>query len=157
MKRVDEQFGITCDTIMNRPSIVIDTNVVIPALRSRFGAAHRLIMLSGTGRFDMNRSVPLVLEYESVAMRQAAELVLEPETIDEIIGYLCSIALRHRIHYLWRPVLPDPKDDMVLEVAVAGGCESIVTFNERDFREAERFGIRVITPLAFLREIGEIP
>lgn len=142
---------------MVKPSIVVDTNVVIAALRSRFGAAHRLIMLSGTGRFDINLSVPLVLEYESVAMRQAAELVLEPETIAEIIGYLCSIALRHRIHYLWRPVLPDPKDDMVLEVAAAGGCESIVTFNERDFRGAERFGIRVITPLAFLREIGEIP
>lgn len=157
MERVDEQFGITYDTVMNRPSIVVDTNVVIAALRSRFGAAHRLIMLSGTGRFEINLSVPLVLEYESVAMRQAAELELEPETIDEIIGYLCSIAARHRIHYLWRPVLPDPKDDMVLEVAVAGRCESIVTFNERDFRGAERFGIRVITPLAFLRAIGEIP
>jgi len=81
----------------------------------------------------------------------------EPSHHDDTIGYLCSIALRHRIHYLWRPVLPDPKDDMVLEVAVAGRCESIVTFNERDFRGTERFGIRVITPLAFLREIGEIP
>lgn len=142
---------------MARPSIVVDTNVVIAALRSKLGSAYRLVILSGTGRFDINLSVPLVLEYESVAMRQAAELQLEPATIDDIIGYLCSIALRHRIHYLWRPVLPDPKDDMVLEVAVAGRCESIVTFNKRDFRGAERFGIRVITPQTFLREIGEIP
>jgi len=156
-KRVDEPTGITFDTDMNRPSIVIDTNVVIAALRSRPGSSHRLVMLAGTGKFDMSLSVPLVLEYESVALRQAAELQLEPQTIEEIIGYPCSIGRRHRIHYLWRPVLPDPKDDMVLEVAVAGRCESIVTFNERDFRGAERFGIRVITPQAFLREIGEIP
>jgi predicted nucleic acid-binding protein len=56
---------------------------------------------------------------------------------------LCSIAVRHEIFFLWRPVLRDPRDDMVLELAVAAGCESIVSYNRRDFKAAERFGIQV--------------
>lgn len=142
---------------MAGPSIVVDTNVFITALRSKLGAAYRFLLMAGTGKFEINLSVPLALEYEATAKRLAADLKLEPETIDDIVGYLCSIAVRRRIHYLWRPILPDPKDDMVLEVAVAGQCAYIVTYNERDFRGSERFGIRVIAPQAFLREIGELP
>jgi len=66
------------------------------------------------------------------------------------------IGARHKIHYLWRPFLPDPKDDMVLEIAVAGQCEYIVTYNEKDFRGAAQFGVKVVTPQAFLEEIGEL-
>jgi len=60
------------------------------------------------------------------------------------------------VFYLWRPTLRDPKDDLVLEVAVAAGCEGIVTFNERDFAGAERFGLRVMPPGELLVEIGEL-
>ena len=73
---------------------------------------------------------------------------------------MCSSDLvgHHReIYFLWRPVLRDPKDDMVLEVAVEASCEFVVTHNLRDFRGIERFGVGALTPSEFLREIGEIP
>jgi putative PIN family toxin of toxin-antitoxin system len=139
------------------PQVVIDTNVLIAALRSQFGASYQLLLLSGSDKFEINLSVPLVLEYEEAAKRYAENLGLSFQTIEDIIGYLCSIARRHQIYYLWRPLLPDPSDEMVLEVAVAGRCDFLLTYNERDFRPAKRFAVKVVTPQEFLREIGEIP
>ncbi len=100
--------------------------------------------------------MPLILEYEEVARRLANEISLGKPVVDDILDYICSVANAREIFYLWRPVLPDPKDDMVLEAAVAGQCEFIVTYNEKDFRGAEHFGIRVVTPQQFLRHIGEL-
>jgi predicted nucleic acid-binding protein len=54
------------------------------------------------------------------------------------------------IFFLWRPYLRDPNDDLILELAVAAGCDAVVTHNTRDFVGAERFGIDVLTPAAFL-------
>jgi putative PIN family toxin of toxin-antitoxin system len=137
--------------------VVFDTNVVIAALRSRRGASFRLLSLLGTRpEIQVHLSVPLVLEYEQVAKRQAGELGLEPQDIDDLLDYLCRIAVRHEIYYLWRPVLRDPKDDMVLEAAVAGECGAIVSYNKRDFEGASRFGIEVITSREFLERIGEL-
>lgn len=97
---------------------------------------------------------PLVLEYEAVAKRQAEELGLSVEDIDDVLDYLCSIAVRHETFFLWRPVLRDPRDDMVLELAVASGCESIVSYNKRDFEAADRFGVKVETAREFLERMG---
>lgn len=137
--------------------VVLDTNVLIAALRSRSGASFRLLSLSGTRpEIRIHVSVPLVLEYEQVGKRQAGELGLEPQDIDDVVDYLCQIAVRHDIYYLWRPVLRDPRDDMVLEVAVAGACGAIVSYNTRDFEGASRFGIKVVTAREFLESIGEL-
>lgn len=137
--------------------IVMDTNVLIAALRSRRGASYRLLRLIGSDRFDLHLSVPLVLEYEEVARRLITEIPLTEAEIDDIIDYLCQVAIRWEIFYLWRPRLRDPKDDLVLELAVTAGCEFIVTFNQRDFPEASQFGIQVVTPKEFLQKIGELP
>ena len=134
--------------------MVMDTSVFIAALHSQLGASYRLLASVGTGKFDISLSVPLVLEYEEVAKRQSDEIGLSLTAIDDILDYLCSVAYRHRIHFLWRPVLSDPKDDMVLEVAVDGACDCIVTFNEKDFRGAKQFGVRVVSPPVFLKQIG---
>ncbi len=142
--------------MMSVADIVIDTCVVIAALRSQLGASHRLLLTAGTGLFEMHLSVPLLLEYEQFAKRQCSELGLTPQTIDDILDYLCSISHQREIHYLWRPGLSDPDDDMVLEVAVAGRCDNVVTFNVRDFAGAGQFGIRVITPQEFLKKLGEL-
>ena len=139
---------------MATTQVVIDTSVFVAALRSQLDASFRLLGLVGMGRFDINLSVPLVLEYEEVAKRQLDEIGLNLVDVDDIIDYLCSVAVRHPIHYLWRPALPDPEDDMVLEVAVAGECEYIVTYNEKDFRGAEQFGVKIISPQEFLKQIG---
>jgi putative PIN family toxin of toxin-antitoxin system len=137
--------------------IVIDTNVFIAALRSRRGASHKLLLLIRSGKFEINISVPLVLEYEDAAKRFIQNIPLTKQDIDNILDYLCTVANRKKIYYLWRPFLKDPKDDMVLELAVAASCDFIVTYNKRDFQGVERFGIKVVTPGEFLEKIGELP
>jgi len=138
--------------------IVVDTNVFYAGLRSQRGSSHRLLREIGrTASFRIHLSVPLVLEYEEIAKRHARALGLTHRDIDGILDYLCSVAGLHDIFYLWRPFLPDPEDDMLLELAVEAGCQRIVTFNERDFRGIEQFALRAVTPQEFLQEIGVIP
>ena len=141
---------------MGRRRIVIDTNVLVAALRSRRGASYRLLSLIGDERFEINVSVPLVLEYEAAAKRLVGEIPLGEGEIDDILDYICAVARRWKVHYLWRPYLKDAKDEMVLELAVVAGCEYIVTYNRRDFAGVERFGLKVVTPKEFLEEIGEL-
>lgn len=138
--------------------IVVDTNVLLAALRSNRGASHRLLQLVGESQeFVINLSVPLVLEYEEVAKRDARALGLSHREIDDVLDYLCAVANLHDIFFLWRPFLPDPDDDMLLELAVEAGSQAIVTFNTRDFTGIEQFGVRATTPREFLKEIGELP
>jgi putative PIN family toxin of toxin-antitoxin system len=135
--------------------IVIDTNVVFAGLRSRRGASH--LLLEEIGRnlaFRIHLSVPLVLEYEEVAKRNSRALGLSHSDIDDVLDYLCSVSGLHDIYYLWRPYLPDADDDMLLELAVEAGANRIVTFNQRDFRGIEQFGVRAVSPQEFLSEIG---
>ena len=139
------------------PSIVLDTNVLIAGLRSRNGASFQLLSLVGEAAFELNVSVPLVLEYEEVAKRESRALGLTHAEIDDVLDYLCAVATHREIYFLWRPVLRDAADDMVLEVAVEAGCDIVVTHNVRDFAGAERFGVRALTPGEFLKRIGVIP
>ena len=139
------------------PSIVLDTNVLIAGLRSRNGASFQLLSLIGESAFELNVSVPLVLEYEEVAKRESRALGLTHGEIDDVLDYLCAVATHREIYFLWRPVLRDAADDMVLEVAVEAGCDIVVTHNVRDFVGAERFGVRTLTPGEFLKRIGVIP
>ncbi len=142
---------------MRRLQIVIDTNVFLSALRSHHGASFLLLTLIGqSSLFEINLSVPLVLEYEDVAKRPVLVPNLTAQDVDDILDYLCSVAHKHAIFFLWRPFLRDPKDDMVLELAVEAQCEYIVTFNRKDFAGCEQFGIAAITPQEFLRHIGII-
>lgn len=136
--------------------IVLDTSVLIAGLRSRHGASFRLLSLIAGTAFELNVSVPLVLEYEAAAKAQARELGLNHGDIDDVLDYLCAVAHRRAIFYLWRPVLRDLNDDMVLEVAVEAGCEYVVTHNVRDFAGADRFGVAVIRPSEFLKRLGEV-
>ena len=135
---------------------VLDTNVIVAALRSRRGASFRLVSEIGSDRFEVCVSVPLVLEYEAALVRQGRALGLSRGDIGDFLDYFCAVARRQDIFFLWRPRLRDPGDDMVLEAAVAGGCTHVVTFNQRDFEPGEHFGVRAVTPQAFLRTVGVI-
>lgn len=137
--------------------IVIDTNVVVAGLRSARGASHRLLQLVGTGRFEPALSVALLVEYEDALTRPETGVRLPKRAIEAVLDYLCAAGAAIEIHFLWRPALPDPNDDLVLEVAVNGRCDTVVTFNVRDFDGAERFGVRVLTPQELLRELGVEP
>ncbi|MBI1763501.1 MAG: putative toxin-antitoxin system toxin component, PIN family [Acidobacteria bacterium] len=135
--------------------IVIDTNVVIAALRSQRGASYRLLMMLEEGRWQTCLSVPLLMEYEAVAKRPEVGIKLSDADIDIFLDYVCGWAEHRQIYFLWRPLLPDPGDDCVLEVAVEAQCDFIVTYNRRDFVGAERFGLAVVTPPEFLRKLEE--
>lgn len=138
-----------------KPRVVLDTNVIVSAFRSRRGASYRLLELAGEGAFTICLSVPLVIEYESVTKRLiGSEIVISETIVDNVLDYLCAIGDHHGIFFLWRPHLRDPKDDMVLELAVSADCDQIVTYNERDFAGAEQFGIKTITPKLFLALLG---
>jgi putative PIN family toxin of toxin-antitoxin system len=141
---------------MVRPQLVLDTNVLVAGLRSRSGASFRLLDLVGEERFDIHLSVPLVFEYEDALARQVAEHTVSAAAVEAVLDFHCAVAKRHQIFFLWRPVLRDPRDDMVLELAVKAGAEFIITYNTRDFMGIEAFGVRAIPPAVFLRRIGVI-
>lgn len=142
---------------MKRLEVVIDTNVLVSTLKSKRGASFKVLTLIGQSKFDINLSVPLILEYEDVAKRLIGETALNEEDINDILDYICSVSNRREIFYLWRPFLKDPKDDMVLELAVTSNCDMIITFNKKDFKGIEKyFGIRVLSPKELLFEIGEL-
>ena len=138
------------------PGVVLDTNVFVSALRSRRGASFRILELVGTGRFDIELSVPLALEYQAAGRRTLPATSLSDTDFDAILDFVCRSARHREVFYTWRPCLPDPGDDMILELAVAAGGAAIVTFNRADFRGAEQFGVRLITPQEFLAQIGEL-
>ncbi|MBX3012315.1 MAG: PIN domain-containing protein [Caldilineaceae bacterium] len=135
--------------------IVIDTSAFIAALLSNRGAAYRLLTLADQGLFELNLAVPLVAEYEAVGQRILDQSTLTPADLDDIVDYLCVVANKRSIFYLWRPYLRDPEDDMILELAVAASCQFIVTFNKRHFAGSEQFGVQIVTPKEFLQRIGK--
>jgi putative PIN family toxin of toxin-antitoxin system len=141
---------------MSMPRIVIDTNVIIAALRSKKGASFRLLSLVGTKRFEIHDSVALVLEYEDVIQRFRAEIGLSQDDVAIFIDSLCSMARHHKIYFLWRPSLPDANDELILELAVSAKCEYIVTHNIKDFKGTDKFGLKAVTPKEFLQIIGEV-
>jgi putative PIN family toxin of toxin-antitoxin system len=130
--------------------VVLDTSVVVAGLRSRLGASFKLLSMLGSSKFEIAISVPLLFEYEDVLSRFIDPALFLKEDIDAFLDYVCATAHRQDIFFLWRPHLVDPKDDLVLELAVAAGCGCIVTHNQRDFAGAEKFGVRIYRPGEFL-------
>ena len=142
---------------MGLSQVVLDTNILVSAFRSKRGASFKLISLIDKGPFKVNLSVSLVFQYEEILRRQRRSLHVNQEDIADFIDYLCSVANLHEIYFLWRPYLSDPQDDMILELAVNASCKYIVTYNKRDFRGTETFGIEVVTAKEFLEKIGALP
>lgn len=153
---LDRRIGIAHNTAVTGPRVVLDTNVLVAASRSKKGASAKLLSLVGTGRFEICVSVPLLLEYESAILRGLEPSSTEWQARIDILDYLCKVAIRRKIFFLWRPTLRDPKDEMVLETAVAGGCTSIISYNKRDFEGAERFDLTICSPHEFLKTIGAL-
>ncbi len=141
---------------MVSPQIVLDTNVIVSALRSQMGASYKLLMLVGRADFEINLSVPVLLEYEDAAKRLLGQIPLAENEIDNILDYLAGMANQRMVYFLWRPFLRDPKDDMILELAVSARCETIVTFNKKDFAGVSQFGVQLMAPKEFLKSTGEL-
>lgn len=137
--------------------VVLDTNVLVSAIRSRLGASFQLLSLLGRPEppFRIALSVPLVLEYEAALSRHQRASGLTRQDIGDLLDYLCSIGEHQEIFYLWRPLLSDAGDDLVLEVAVAARVDAIVTHNVRDFEAAGTFDLAALRPQDFLVDLGD--
>lgn len=136
----------------------MDTNVLVAGLRSQSGASYRILMLLPAGKLEILLSVPLLIEYEAVLKRpeHLAASGLTDHEMDSVLDMVAANAREVRLHYLWRPMLRDPSDDMVAEVAVAGNAEALITFNTRDFGPlTEKFGIPVQTPGALMAQMDK--
>lgn len=132
---------------------VIDTNVVFAGLYSSGGASFKVLSAIESGRLTPVLSVTLFFEYEHVLRRNTAQLQLSDQDVDDFLDGICALAALQKIHYLWRPQLPDPKDDHLLELSLAAGKATIVTYNVRHFEKARTLGIRVVKPVDILGEI----
>ena len=132
----------------------MDTNVFVSALRNDTGASFFLLTLVGKNEFEINLSVPLLLEYEAVARRHLKKTNLQVTDLNDILDYICHASNHHKINYLWRPFLKDPKDDFVLELAVKSESQYIITFNKKDFKNISMFRVTAVTPWEFLTARG---
>ena len=138
--------------------VVLDTSVLVAAMRSRQGASQALLHLLPSTLFQPALSVALYIEWQAVLSRPEHR----PPGVDEarmlgFLRYLASVSHLQDIHYLWRPFLRDPNDDMVLECAVASGSRFIVTHNVRDFQRSQELGVQAVTPGRFLQNLKARP
>lgn len=152
---LDGNDNIASDMTLLR--IVLDTNVLVAASRSRLGASFALLQSLRNEQFLALLSVPLMLEYEAVLKRpeQIAVSGRSAAMTDAFLDALCLRCETVHLHYLWRPQLRDPADEMVLETALNGHADVLVSMNTRDFTAAERFRLKVATPGAFLHQLRE--
>lgn len=143
--------------------VVLDTSVLVAGLRSRVGASNLILVAVAEGRCIPLVTTALFLEYEAVLLRPEQQLAtgeqqlatgLNPSDIEGFLAALASAAEPVEVSFLWRPQLRDPADEFVLEAAVNGRAEAIVTHNITDFRaSAQRFGVATLTPAEFLEEL----
>lgn len=136
--------------------VVLDTSILVAALRSRRGASNRLLELIALGKLRPLVSTALFLEYEDVLMRPETRLATKMDAAD-VEGFLAAFASAADgvdVNFRWRPQLTDPKDELVLEAAVNAAADALVTHNVRDFQAAApRFGLRVLLPRELLKEL----
>lgn len=136
--------------------IVVDTDVVVAALRSASGGSNALLREVASGRVSLLVTTSLFLEYEAVLKRPEQRLAhgLGLREIDQFLAALAEASLAVEVSFRWRPQLSDPNDEMVLEAAVNGGADALVTHNVRDFAKgAQKFGLRVLRPGELLKEL----
>ena len=145
-----KQSHIICNMKISR--IVLDTNILIAAARSRNGASFALLQALRNEQFIALASVPLMLEYEAVLKRPEH---LQTGNIDTFLDAISLFMEPVHLHYLWRPQLRDPADEMVLETALNGRADALVTLNINDFKPASHFGLPVLPPSVFLRQLQE--
>ncbi|HEV8148049.1 MAG TPA: putative toxin-antitoxin system toxin component, PIN family [Bryobacteraceae bacterium] len=136
--------------------LVLDTDVVVAGFRSDHGASRQLLLGALEGSFQLLVSVPLMLEYEAVLTRSEhlRAIGLRVKEVNAVLDALSAVLEPVRLRFLWRPTLKDPNDEMVLETAVNGAADRIVTFNTRHLAAAAaRFGIRAERPGSVWRNI----
>ena len=139
---------------------MIDTDVLVAAVRSDAGASRGLLTRAFDKRYALLVSVPLLIEYEAVLTRpeHLTAAGLSRSDVQALLDAIAVVAEPVRLSYLWRPILSDPRDDMVMETAVNGQADLLATFNLRHFKEAARtFALQVQRPADALRRLETRP
>lgn len=129
--------------------LVLDTCVLVAAMRSPKGASRAVLNAALDGLFEFVLSTAMVLEYESVLTRneQIAASGVSTKDVGTLLDTLCELCIEAVSDWQWRPQLRDADDELVLEAAVNGHADAIVTFNRSDFLPgSQQFGIEVLTP-----------
>ncbi len=128
--------------------IVLDTDVVVAGLRSRRGASRAWLRVALRREVEILLSVPLVLQYEEVLLRPEILAAIDgtPKRVGQFLDVLCAVGRPVEIFFLWRPTLRDPDDEMVLEAAMHGRADRLLTFNLRDFVAGKRLGVSIECP-----------
>jgi predicted nucleic acid-binding protein len=142
--------------ITDNVRLVLDANVIVTAMRSPGGASAALLMATRRGRITILANVALALEYEATCLRPEHGVAsgLRPAQVAIFIDAVIAMAEPVESHFLWRPQLRDPADELVLEAAANGRAVAIVTFNIADFGNVPLlFGIEVLSPVEALRRI----
>lgn len=129
---------------------VLDTSVLVAGLRSNRGASFQTLRAIRAEDIRIAVSVALVLEYESVILRPGLIPHFTDDELRRIVDGLCEAADHQQVFFAWRPFLPDPDDDLVLELAVAASAAFVISHNISDFRGSESMGVRAITPATML-------
>jgi putative PIN family toxin of toxin-antitoxin system len=138
--------------------LVLDTNVLVAAMRSDQGASRRLLVAVLRAECRLLVSASLLIEYEAVLKREEhrAASGAAIEDVDGLLDALARIAEPVEISYLWRPHLADPGDELVLEAAVNGRADMIASFDLRHLASvAARFGVAVATPATIVNRLRE--
>lgn len=136
--------------------MVLDTGIIVAALRSAGGGSNAVLREAATGRLVPLATPALFLEYEAVLKRPEQRLAhgLGQDEIDQFLAALASACEPVEVSFQWRPQLPDANDEMVLEAAVNGRADALITHNVRDFAKgAEKFGVRILRPAELLKEL----
>jgi predicted nucleic acid-binding protein len=141
---------------MKRYRVILDTNVILAAMRSQNGASYRLLLTIGHPQWQSVITPAVMYEYEDVARRPNAAPGLTPQDITNVLDLIYRESHRQLVWFSWRPLSPDPGDDAILEAAIAGHCDYVVSFNKRHLQAAREFGIEVLKPADVLKLIGEI-
>ena len=140
---------------MRDMKVAFDTDVIVAARRSRSGASHALLRALHAGHLTAVASVPMMLAYEAVLIRpeQCQATGMSAPDVQDFLGELAALLIPVTPWFLWRPRLRGPEDEMVLDAAINGGAEAIVTFNVKDFLPgASAFNPRILTPAEALLE-----
>jgi putative PIN family toxin of toxin-antitoxin system len=136
---------------------LIDTCVLVSALRSSSGASHKVLKAALDGTLPVLMHYKLLAEYRSVLFRpEHLSVISQTEyEIERLLAYLVTIAIESKVRYLWRPNLSDPADDFVLEIAVSGQPATIVTHNTKDFKRGDLYFPQIVicTPQHIVREV----
>lgn len=131
----------------------MDTNILVAAFRSRRGASFELFRRLRLAKWTAVLSNHLLFEYEEVLKREAGRLALSNSDVDQVLNAICARSETWSLSYSWQPILSDPDDEPLVQLASESACRLITTHNIRHLVPATKLGIEILKPAEFLTRV----